>query len=228
MRAQLLAAVMIAYPNGRNGAPTVIDDIIREARVSRGTFYKYFDSLDQAVAELGAQMAIEMNETMKQIYDPIDDPVQRVATGFQTYLLRAMQDRSWGAFLVHIGLASSDDPTLQMIRSDIALGCETGDYSVPSLQVAGDLLLGAKVEALRRIITGAADLPYIHAMTVMVLCSFGVSSSRADKVVAITFNKLLEVGPSSIVWWRSLDGAAETDDRRSDSCSTYDSSPENA
>src|SRR3546814_12397923 len=57
MRARLLDAVLDLYQPGRGGAHLVIDDVIQAAGVSRGTFYKYFDSLEEAVDELGERMA---------------------------------------------------------------------------------------------------------------------------------------------------------------------------
>ena len=60
MRAHLLDAVLVTYPGDEPGTPAVIDDVIRHANVSRGTFYKYFRSLGEAVEELAAQLADEL------------------------------------------------------------------------------------------------------------------------------------------------------------------------
>jgi len=59
-RAHLLCAVLQVCSNESARSPAVIDDVAGYADVSRGTFYKYFDSLDQAIAELGNQLAEEM------------------------------------------------------------------------------------------------------------------------------------------------------------------------
>jgi AcrR family transcriptional regulator len=59
MRDHLLGAVLAVYPGKPGQGPAVIDDVIRVAKVSRGTFYKYYPSLEEAVAELGAKLAAE-------------------------------------------------------------------------------------------------------------------------------------------------------------------------
>ena len=39
----------------------MIDDVVRAAGVSRGAFYWYFDTLDEAIETLGRRMADEIS-----------------------------------------------------------------------------------------------------------------------------------------------------------------------
>jgi Bacterial regulatory proteins, tetR family len=89
MRAHLLQSVMTVCAGQRLTGATVIEDVVRHANVSRGTFYKYFDSLDEAVTQLAFELAEQMTAGISSVYDTLDDPVMRTATGFQTYLTRA-------------------------------------------------------------------------------------------------------------------------------------------
>jgi len=206
MRAHLFQSVLMVCSGRKTGMPAVIDDVVRHAKVSRGTFYKYFDSLDQAIAELAMQLADEMTEDISAVYDVLEDPVQRTATGFETFLARALIDPDWGAFITHIGLLSYDNNLLgSKIRSDIRLGIETGDYVVKSVDLATDLLIGVKVEAIRRIIGGERDTAYMRGITEMVLRSFGVTPSKAEKCVQKAYNRLHVEAPGKLAWWRSLD-----------------------
>ncbi len=204
MRAHLLQSVLNACSGETSRDPTVIDDVIREAKVSRGTFYKYFDSLDQAVSELGLQLALEMTAGIMSIYDVLEDPVLRTATGFQMFLLRSVIEPRWGAFIAHIGLLSGNNLLVSKIKSDITLGMNSGDYAVASVDVAADVLMGAKIEAIRRIIAGERRVAYIHAVAGMVLRSFGVSASKADKSVIRAYDRLGREAPSKVAWWRSI------------------------
>lgn len=202
MRAHLLASIIAVCSDERSG-PALIDDVIKHANVSRGTFYKYFPSMDQAIAELALQLAEEMTEGLLCVYDVLDDPVMRTATGFQTFLLRAVMEPHWGGFLAHIGLLSGDNLLTAKIRSDIRLGMETGDYDVSSVELASDLLMGAKIEAIRRLITGGGTSEYVHGMATMVLRSFGVSPVKAEKCVRRAYDRLLVEAPGKIAWWRT-------------------------
>ena len=80
---------------------------------------------------------------------------------------------------------------------------ETGDYVVPSADIATDLLMGAKIEAIRRVLQGAS-LDYVQRMTSMVLRSFGVTPSKADKSVIVAYQRLEREAPGKIAWWRSI------------------------
>lgn len=206
MRARLLKSVMVVYPEGTDSSPAVIDDVVRHADVSRGTFYKYFDSLNQAVEELGSQLASEMTEGATDIYTDLTDPPMRTATGFMIYLLRAYTDHRWGAFLSHMGLLSGDNPMVRNILDDIACGIDSGEYFVASPSIAADVLIGAKVEAVRRLITGNADLDYIHAVTTMVLRSFGVPKVKSVKTVERALARILKEGPDRLDWWKPVGG----------------------
>ena len=205
MRAHLLQAVMKVYSRVGFDGSAVIEDVVKEAEVSRGTFYKYFDTLEQAVAELGLELALEMTEGILSVYDVLDDPVSRTATGFQMFLLRALLEPEWGAFIAHIGLLSGDNLFANKIQDDIRLGVQTGDYVVDSIEIATDLLMGAKIEAILRIIAGGRGTDYVRTMTMMVLRSFGVSPTKAEKVVTKAFVRLGEEAPGKIGWWRPVD-----------------------
>ena len=204
MRAHLLQSVLNACSGESSRAPAVIDDVIREAKVSRGTFYKYFTSLDQAVADLGLQLAVEMTAGILSVYDVLEDPVLRTATGFQMFLLRSMIDQRWGAFIAHMGLLRGNNLLVSKIKADISLGRKTGDYAVASTDFAADLLMGAKSEAIRRIIAGERRVAYIHSIAGMVLRSFGVSASKADRSVVRAYERLGREAPSKVSWWRPL------------------------
>lgn len=203
MRGQLLQSVLAVCSGRGLAGGVVIDDVVRHAAVSRGTFYNHFVSIEQAVSELGLELADEMTRGILTVYDVIEDPILRTATGFQMFLVRAVVEPQWGEFITHIGLLGGDHLFASKIRSDIQLGVETGDYAVPSADIATDLLMGAKIEAIRRVIEGA-PLDYVQRMTSMVLRSFGVTPSKADKSVAAAYRRLEREAPGKIAWWRSI------------------------
>ncbi len=66
MRSLLLNSALRLMVENRSTCPS-IDDIITAARVSRGTFYKYFPSSDAMVRELVEKVA----EQWARVADPI-------------------------------------------------------------------------------------------------------------------------------------------------------------
>lgn len=206
MRAHLLQSVKSVCAGRKLTGATVIEDVVRHADVSRGTFYKYFDSLDEAVTQLAYELAEQMTFAIHNVYDILDDPVMRTATGFQTFLTRAWIDPDWGAFLTHLGLMDGENGLISSkVKGDIRMGVETGDYAVVSIDLAADLLMGAKHEAIRRIVSGQRDTTYIRGVTAMVLRSFGVAPGKAEKTVEKAYRRLLVEAPGKVDWWRPID-----------------------
>src|SRR6266853_2600740 len=78
MRRKLLEATMRVMANHAGMTP-VIDDVIREAKVSRGTFYNYFDSLDEVLVAIGQELTDQMTTDILPVYDVLTEPWERVA-----------------------------------------------------------------------------------------------------------------------------------------------------
>ena len=208
MRTKLFQSVKVVCSGSSVQSPAVIDDVVRHAGVARGTFYKYFCSLEQAIEELALVLADEMTAGIAAVYEPINDPVMRTATGFQTFLIRAMIDHDWGRFFAQIGLLGGDSNLITTkIQTDIRLGMASGDYRVPSVEVATDLLMGAKIEAIRRIIGGAVGTDYIREVTDMMLAGFGVDREEAAAKVRAAQDRIFAMGPAELDWWQSPDAA---------------------
>ena len=205
MRAKLFQSVKVVCSGGSIKSPAVIDDVVRHAGVARGTFYKYFTSLEGAVEELALVLANEMTVGIAAVYEPIEDPVMRTATGFQTFLLRAMIDHDWGRFFAYIGLLGGDDSLItSRIQTDIRLGVAAGAYRVPSVDVATDLLMGAKIEAILRIISGEVGTDYVQDIAGMVLAGFGVGRDEAMTKVQAAYDRIVAMGPTQLDWWREV------------------------
>jgi len=210
MRAHLMQSIIAVCSGRKLTGSTVIEDVVRHAEVSRGTFYKYFETLDEAVIEIASELAEEMTVGIASVYDVLDDPILRTATGFQTFLSRSLIDPNWGAFIIHLDLLNGEQNQIaSKVKGDIRLGVQTGDYFVKSVDTAADLLMGAKHEAIRRIIAGQHDVSYIHDMAAMVLKSFGVSHHKAEKSVAHSFQRLCDLAPDKLAWWKTGGPAAQ-------------------
>lgn len=204
MREHLMRSIMIVCSGRKLTGSTVIEEVVRHAGVSRGTFYKYFDSLDEAVIEIAAELADEMTLGIANVYDVLTDPVMRTATGFQTFLARSWLDPNWGAFIVHLDLLNGEQNQIaSKVKGDIRSGIDAGQYVVTSIDTAADLLMGAKHEAIRRIIAGNLDVSYIREIATMVLTSFGVPHDKAKTSVAQSFLRLCQLAPDTLAWWRT-------------------------
>ena len=202
MRAQLLDAVLSVYPGQSGRGQAVIDDVIRDANVARGTFYKYFPSLEDAVSELGAKLAHEMVAAIASLYDTLENPVERSATGFQLYLSRAIIEPKWAEFVSHLNHLKPDNQLILRITADLTSGAKAGLYDLRSVDVGVRLVIGATLEGIKGIIDGHGSRAYVETMAGMVLRGLGVPPKAADKAVEKASRRLHEEGPSKLSWWR--------------------------
>ncbi len=205
MKNHLLQSVLVVCPVNDLSSPAVIDDVVHHAKVARGTFYKYFNTLQEAVTELGAKLADEMTLGIYPIYNVLQRPLHRTTTGFMLFLARAVIDPAWGAFISHVGLLTSESILYEHMTSDIRQGVKSGDFTVVSIEAAGDVLLGLQTEAIRRIIRGHHRGEYVQIMTGMMLRSLGVPPAVSDASVKQAYARLCEEAAASIPWWKPID-----------------------
>jgi AcrR family transcriptional regulator len=85
MRARLLDAGLATIV-ARGVAGTSIDEIISTAQVSRGTFYKYFDSVTGLAAHLAHDLAREIGLVLDPLVSEQPDPALRMAVGTRMML----------------------------------------------------------------------------------------------------------------------------------------------
>jgi AcrR family transcriptional regulator len=203
MKKRLLRSVLEVVPEHEGTAQAVIDDIIKHADVSRGTFYKYFSSLDEAVMHVTASYNDDMQAAGVKIYHQIEKPQLRVACGFQLHLLRSLMDPRWGAFLSRIAYLGDNGAMINLIEGDIILGIKEKCFTIDDIEVAVDVLLGAKSRSILKIVSGKVDVQYIHKVTISVLYSFGMDRASARKSTHDAYNLMVRDGPDLLPWWRS-------------------------
>jgi AcrR family transcriptional regulator len=183
MRARLLEATTHVFAERTQRQP-VIEDVVRLASVSRGTFYKYFTSLDEALVETGKHLSDQFTVEILPVYDVLTEPWQRFAVGFRLFLTRAMLDHAWAAFVTRMDVWPRDSLVARYMSADLALGKDRKQFMFDDLNAATALLMGATagmIEALRR---GVQDpTSYIDAAVRMALRSLSCSATLSDKGV---------------------------------------------
>lgn len=205
MRARLLDATMDVCGRVGPGQQAVIDDVIRAADVSRGTFYKYFASLDEARLALGQHLTNELVDSVRAMFAEVSDPVQRTAAGWILIMARAAGDPSWGAFVVRTEQFNEDSELLAAIRRNTTAGQQAGSFRIDHLDAAIDFQLGVALEAMRHLLrdcTAAAD--YILATTTMGLRGLGLPHRLAAQSARVAMDDVAQRGPRFLSWWRPL------------------------
>src|SRR5216683_8263366 len=143
MLARLLSATMEVCADGKRRGTAVIDDVVRAAGVSRGAFYWYFDTLDEAIETLGRRMADEISAETYSLFRTQPNPVLRGALGGQIMMCRASMDLVWAGYLSNVHVLLDDSKFVTRVRRNLESGRAIGEFQFDSVKVAVDYQIGA-------------------------------------------------------------------------------------
>lgn len=204
MRARILAATQRVFVRIRDDAP-VIEDVVREARVSRGTFYTHFDSLEQAFVAAGLKAQDDMMRDIRQLHDCLKEPWQRAAVGFRVFMVRGLQDPAWASFVVRLDTWQRASLLGLSISRDLEGGRNAGYFSFQDLVAATEFVMGASaatVQAFRRGV--AAPEGYMETAQRMLFLALGASAELADRAVAFSRKHLAAWESGELHAWTPL------------------------
>ncbi len=203
MRKRLLDAVMTSYARRLQQDPPSVDDVITEANVSRATFYKYFNSFDEAMAALGRELVDEMVRSLINLYGEREDAFFRLTTGIQLFLLRSVIDPLWAAFVARTDqLAQDTEPLMGMTRHLEAARAQ-GLVSFLETEAAASLTVGAMMGTIRYMVrSGNRSQAYVEDLTSMILRGLGLDMDAAREIVRQHTVFIRDVAPDRLTWWR--------------------------
>ncbi|MFA7555587.1 MAG: TetR/AcrR family transcriptional regulator [Spongiibacteraceae bacterium] len=208
MRELLLEAALDVYHPEEKKQAVVIDDIIKKAGVSRGSFYKYFQSLEQLSQQLGKKLADEMIVSYQKLFSNSDKELVKITGGTVITLARAAMDPRWGVFTSNIDFIehlSESNPLFSIITDALEKARDEKILQFNSIEVASDMLTGATVGATKRLAHGEKHpKAYIVEMTRICMAGLGMSSENAERGIQEAW-EVLENSTDQLYWWKSLD-----------------------
>jgi AcrR family transcriptional regulator len=142
-RAQLVEAARFLFTSRPIDSVTV-EDVTKQARLAKGTFYSHFRQLD----ELWAAVAAEMVEAFADIADAsrhsITDPVEVIAMGCAAFIGEAQRDPTWGALIARGAWAFPPvaGATRERLKTNLRLAQRQGRLTCSSIAVGFDLVFG--------------------------------------------------------------------------------------
>lgn len=197
MTATLLRAGLMVM--ARKGiAATSVDDIVKEAEVARGSFYKYFDSPASLANAVGVAVAEEMilgfEEGTDDGINAIGDPAERLGAGIAGVLEIVGEYPVFGRFLVRAGWPSDRTGrlVLEKIGGTLEEGVTAGRFINLPLPVAMALVGGVVIGCVHEISEGTEPQTIVNAAVSVVLRGLGLPSRD---VLAVT-----EKLPATIGW----------------------------
>ncbi|MGL4316116.1 MAG: TetR/AcrR family transcriptional regulator [Pseudomonas sp.] len=169
------------------GRFTLVDEVCQQSGISRGTFYNYFNGVEELFEALCYELSHDFNNSVLALVAEMGSDVERVSAAVRYYLGRAITDKPWGWAMVNISISGYifGIETYKHAESTIKDGIESGVFKVKNLSLGRDVLLGATFGAMITCLRGGADENYPSEIAQEILLGLGVASDLASKVVTI-------------------------------------------
>jgi AcrR family transcriptional regulator len=173
-RGQLLEAALQVV--AEKGEAFSVSDVVARAGVSNGTFYNYFADRDALLDAVATRLA-EAFAAESAAVAPRGDAALRFATITARVLLHAAADPTHARALLRleVPLALTKGASAYL-REDLADGLTEGRFEVGPEDAVVDLVAGALLMGMRRIVDGEAAPGYVEALLARLLRSLGVGA----------------------------------------------------
>jgi AcrR family transcriptional regulator len=176
------AALRVFARKGAGAA--ALHEVAAEAGVSNGTFYNYFRSRDELLAAASLALAERLSADITASSVGVGDPAERVAIGMRRFVLKALDDPTWGAALLRVWASSPVlvGRTTTPLLDDLRLGKRRRRLRFRSEAAAIDLVQGTVLAGMRTVLEGRAGGEHASDIAAAVLRSLGVDAGEADAI----------------------------------------------
>ena len=176
---RIVEAALRVFAERGPDAP-VIDEFVRAAGVSRGTFYNHFESVEELLHATSAWTTREVVEAIERELSGLEGPTLRLGVGLRLFFARAQGDPVWCRFVARVWKVGGQELPLR----DLTDGIRLGHFRVPSREAAYDLLFGGIREALLRIADGRAPASFGERMSEICLQALRADPRRIEAALA--------------------------------------------
>lgn len=186
MRRRLFASALELVAE-RGPANFSIDDVIRAADVSRGTFYKYFDSPDALLSELALEVTNEIILMAEPVVLGIKDPAERVATGMRLVIRLASSNRQVAAFIVRLGWPEVrvGPVLLEFVQRDLEEGMRKRKFIDLPIQLGLNIATMTVLGAIHAMLTPRTRRDFGDQAVASALRALGVPAKEAQKIAVL-------------------------------------------
>lgn len=178
--ARILEAALRVFAAKGPQAP-VIGDFIAAAGVARGTFYNYYDSVEELLQATTRWLEEDLMVSIERELDGLADPVDRLTMGVRLWLRKAEMDAVWCAFVARA--VTHGDVVEETLERDLRDGLRSGGFSFGSVAAARDLVVGTLHEAMRRMAAGRVPARFTEDVARAVFRGLGMPARKVEAVL---------------------------------------------
>lgn len=179
-RARIVEAAARVYAEKGLDAP-VIDDFVKAADMSRGTFYNHFTTTSELRDATIEWFANDLDRAIIDVATQFDSPAEKTAVAMRIHLQWITADPALCAFFARVpqvGELGRRDARLQLRQ-----GIATGEFEVADLDAACDLVFGVLSETIRRVARSPGRPKRINEVLTLILSGLGVPKERIQHML---------------------------------------------
>jgi len=197
-RARLLESALLVF--AQKGPGAVIEDVIAQAGVARGSFYNYFRTNE----ELLEAVANEINDELLRAIDPVvlrcEDPAERIACGTRLLLHAVRSFPLYGSFMARLPFPAANSSLLgaRFLARDVEQGVAAGRFGDIGRGVGGDMLVGVMLSAACSTAREPLGPDYPDASARAMLRALGLDEAEAVRLTALPLPSF-ELPPASLL-----------------------------
>ncbi len=161
----------------------VIDDFVRAAGISRGTFYNYFQTTRELLEATMITLSDEVIATIVPVVEGEPNPLIRFASAARMYYRKATLDPMFGQFLGSV--SSVGTMAMEHARADLQEAMQAGYFKIKELELAEAIAFGVMVFSLRS--PHAREGGDARALEVVraILSALGVERKAMEKALSV-------------------------------------------
>lgn len=162
-----------------------VDDIIQQAEVSRGSFYKYFPSVQALVPALASQLAHELTAELDAITHQIPSTATRLVLSAKLTMRRLVKAKVLGNFLIQLPWPNQNAEfnVFKNISSDIELGIKEGLFTKMPASIGCNLFVGSLIGGIHVMLSKSSSASYENKVLYPALIGLGLASTTADELL---------------------------------------------
>jgi AcrR family transcriptional regulator len=168
--------------------------------VSRGTFYKYYDSPGDLVRDLAVRLADDLIMTVNRLTQAHDDPALKAGLGLRAVLGLVARCPVLGRFIVRAGWPSSDPSHafFRLVVPNLDEGLRQGRFRACPRELCQSLLGGLSIGAIHAITSGPVAPDFAEEAAEMALAGLGLPQHEARRIARLAMD-LPQPDPGSLL-----------------------------
>lgn len=196
------AVVATCAAQMREDLPTV-EDVILEANVSRATFYKYFNSVEEVVGVVGHILLEDIMKDLQELFSDNDSPISRLVMMIQLFTFRSLIDKPWAAFVFRTAHMARETLLQDFVNDQLNAARDAGLIKFNNVPSAASFLIGSIMEAIWYI--SRSDNPsrsYSEELFALILRGLGIQEDMIANIVQDRAIYIRGLAPDKFPWWR--------------------------